>query len=217
MEKKLIAPSILAADFLNIGKEIEALNHSSCDWIHVDVMDGHFVPEVSFGQPIIRAIRKIAEKPLDVHLMIMDPLPKIRSFADCGADRITFHLEAAEDPDAVIDEIHACSLPAAVSIKPETPVSTVFPYLSKLEMVLIMTVEPGFGGQQILPETIEKIRVLQEEADRRGLSLLIEADGGITFENASLLSQAGVDVFVSGSSLFRGHLISNISRFRVCL
>ncbi len=181
------------------------------------MMDGHFVPEISFGQPVIRAIRESAEKPLDVHLMITDPLPKIESFAKAGADRITFHLEASDDPRAVIDKIHSYSLPAAISIRPKTPVMEVFPYLSCIEMVLIMTVEPGFGGQKILPETIDKIRALREEIDRRDLSVLIEADGGITFENAGVLSKAGTDVFVSGSQLFRGHLVSNISRFRVCL
>lgn len=213
MEKALISPSILAADFLNLGRDIAALNRSDCDWIHVDVMDGHFVPEVSFGQPVIRAIKKIAEKPLDVHLMIEDPLPAIESFVKAGADRLTFHLEAAEDPLAVIRKIHNCGLPAAMAIKPGTPVEEVEPFLSELDMVLIMTVEPGFGGQPILPETIDKIRRLSAKIREEGRNVLIEADGGIKFDNAGLLREAGLDVFVSGSCLFRGNPEENITEF----
>ena len=214
MPKKIIAPSILASDFLNLGRDIEALNRADCDWVHVDVMDGHFVPEVSFGQPIIRAVKKIAEKPLDVHLMICDPLPQIESFVKAGASRITFHLEAADDPGKVIDRIHSFGIPAAVSVKPQTPVESVFPYLPDLEMVLIMTVEPGFGGQPILPDTIEKIRVLSRKKAECAPELLIEADGGINFENASFLSETGVDAFVSGSCLFKGDPEKNIGEFR---
>ncbi|MBR6322968.1 MAG: ribulose-phosphate 3-epimerase, partial [Lachnospiraceae bacterium] len=160
MTGKLIAPSVLAADYTAFGDGIRALNRSEADWIHFDVMDGHFVPEISFGQEMLRAVKKIAEKPLDVHLMIEDPLPKIESFVLAGADRITFHIEAAEDVQAVIDRIHSFGLPAAVSVKPATPISQVYPYLESLDMVLVMTVEPGFGGQPILPETIQKIRDL---------------------------------------------------------
>ncbi len=140
MQNILISPSILAANFLKLGEAIEALNRSSCDWIHVDIMDGHFVPEISFGQQIIRAIKEISKKPLDVHLMVKDPLPKIESFVSAGADRLTFHLEAVHDPRQVIDRIHSFGLPAAISIKPETPVVRLLPYLPEVEMVLVMTV-----------------------------------------------------------------------------
>ncbi len=214
MNDKLIAPSILAADYMKFGEAIEALNRADCDWIHVDVMDGCFVPEISFGHPVIRAIRKLAKKPLDVHLMIQDPLPHIRSYAESGASRITFHIEAAEDPGAVIREIHSLGLPAAIALRPATPVSKVLPYLDQVEMVLIMTVEPGFGGQPILPETIEKIRELRRIIEERKLPVLLQADGGINMANAAELSADGLNVFVAGTAIFKGNPEENAAVFR---
>ena len=216
MENK-IAPSILSADWLNLGQDVLKLNEADCDYIHYDVMDGKFVPEMSFGVTILRQVKKIAKKPLDVHLMIEDPIRNVKSFALSGADIITVHVEACADIEETIDYIRSFGIPAALSVKPKTPVETVFPYLEKCAMILIMSVEPGFGGQAFMPEALDKISALRKEIDRRGLSIDIEVDGGINMDTVVQCKNAGANVFVSGSTLFRGDLVENTKKMRSVL
>lgn len=215
--KYMIAPSVLSADFLNLGREVQQLNAAGVDMIHYDVMDGNFVPEVSYGEGILRAVKKNTSIPVDVHLMVVDPLKNIESFAKAGADRITFHLEACTNAEEVIDRIHSFGIPAAISVKPGTPVETVYPYLDKVEMVLLMTVNPGFGGQPFLKESPERIAALRAEIEKRGLDVDIQVDGGINFETVLLAKEAGANVFVSGSSLFGGDLPDNVRVMRELL
>lgn len=215
--KYMIAPSVLSADFLNLGREVQQLNAAGVDMIHYDVMDGNFVPEVSYGEGILRAVKKNTSIPVDVHLMVVDPLKNIDSFAKAGADRITFHLEACTNAEEVIDRIHSFGIPAAISVKPGTPVETVYPYLDKVEMVLLMTVNPGFGGQPFLKESPERIAALRAEIEKRGLNVDIQVDGGINFETVLLAKEAGANVFVSGSSLFGGDLPDNVRVMRELL
>ena len=215
--KYMIAPSVLSADFLNLGREVQQLNAAGVDMIHYDVMDGNFVPEVSYGEGILRAVKKNTSIPVDVHLMVVDPLKNIESFAKAGADRITFHLEACTNAEEVIDRIHSFGIPAAISVKPGTPVETVYPYLYKVEMVLLMTVNPGFGGQPFLKESPERIASLRAEIEKRGLNVDIQVDGGINFETVLLAKEAGANVFVSGSSLFGGDLPDNVRVMRELL
>ena len=210
----LVSPSILAADFLNLGRDIEMLNTSDADMIHCDVMDGVFVPNISFGFPVIAQVGKMARKPLDVHLMIVEPERYIQEFVDCGADGITFHLEATKNPQKVIDQIHKAGAKAGISIKPGTPLEEVYPYLSKADMVLIMSVEPGFGGQSFLPEAYGRIRKTREYLDRHQLAARLEVDGGIGKKNVREVMAAGANVFVAGSAVFRKRSIEeNIRRF----
>ena len=216
MEYK-IAPSILSADWLNLGREVEKMNEADCDYVHYDVMDGKFVPEMSFGVTIMRNVKKVSTKPIDVHLMIEDPIRNVKSFATSGADIITVHAEACADIDETLDYIRSFNVPAALSVKPKTPVETVFPYLEKCSMILIMSVEPGFGGQAFMPEALEKIRILREEITRRGLDVDIEVDGGINMETVVLCKEAGANVFVSGSALFKGDLAANTAAMRALL
>lgn len=198
-----ISASILSADFGCLGRELERAELSGCDMIHFDVMDGHFVPNISYGVPVLKSIRRCCRLPFDVHLMISDPLSYIDAFADAGADHITFHQEICGGIDEVIEKIRSRGLTAGISVKPKTPVEAVFPLLDKLDMVLVMTVEPGFGGQGFIYETLEKISALRREADRRGLSLDIEVDGGIALKTAPLVRESGANVLVSGSYLFK--------------
>jgi len=214
MNELRLAPSILSADFLKLGEQIEEAEKAGADMLHFDVMDGNFVPEISYGEPILRAIKKNSRLPMDVHLMVVDPLKNIDSFAKAGADYITFHLEACRDARECIERIHANGVKASVSIRPDTPVEEVFPYLNDVEMVLLMTVNPGFGGQKYLPESSERIRALRAEIDRRGRSVLLEVDGGICGDTIALAAEAGADTFVSGSSVFCGDIPSNIRSLR---
>lgn len=216
MEYK-IAPSVLSADWLNLGKEVEKLNAADCQYIHYDVMDGKFVPEMSFGVTCMRPIKKHTDKVMDVHLMIEDPIRNVKSFAESGADIITFHIEAAKDVDETIDFIHSFGVKASVSVKPKTPIETVFSYLDKLEMVLIMTVEPGFGGQSFMADMLPKVVKLREEIEKRHLSTDIQVDGGISLDTISLVKDAGANVFVSGSALFKGDLVENCRKMRALL
>ena len=163
--KNILAPSILAADFSVLGQQIKEAAGAGAEYIHIDVMDGVFVPSISFGMPLIQSIRKVTDKVFDVHLMIVEPERYVKQFKECGADSITFHLEATEDADALIDQIHALGCRAGMSIKPKTPVEVVRKYLSKIDMLLVMTVEPGFGGQKYIPESTERIRRARELAD----------------------------------------------------
>ena len=198
-----VAPSLLSCDFAKMGEEIVRVDRAGADWIHLDVMDGHFVPNLTIGPAIISAVRKYTKLPFDVHLMIEHPLDYIDAFADAGADIITFHVEASSDIDATIEKIKERGLKPGLVIKPGTPAEAVFPYLDKLYMVLVMTVEPGFGGQSFMADMLPKVGAIKQEAARRGLDILVEADGGISEKTVGAAAAAGVDVSVSGTGVFR--------------
>ena len=210
--KTIISPSILAADFNVLGQQIQAVEKSGATYLHIDVMDGMFVPSISFGMPVIASIRKNSKLVFDVHLMIEEPLRYIEEFAKCGADIITFHLEAAKErTEETIDKIHDFGCKAGLSIKPGTPVSEIEPYLKKVEMILIMTVEPGFGGQKYISACTEKIQETRALAEKYGLAMDIQVDGGINEETASIVKTAGANVLVAGSSVFKGDSRDNVN------
>ncbi len=198
-----ISASILSADFGRLADELRRAEAAGCDMIHFDVMDGHFVPNLSYGVPVLKSIRKYCSLPFDVHLMITDPLDYIDAFADAGADHITFHEEISEDPREVIKKIRSRGITAGISVKPNTPVESVYELIDLLDMVLVMTVEPGFGGQGFISHTLDKISALRREIERRGLKTDIEVDGGIDASTSVLVKNAGANVLVSGSYLFK--------------
>ncbi len=193
---------MLACDYTRMGEELRRVARES-DYIHLDVMDGRFVPNISFGPGIIRALRPLTDKPFDVHLMIESPRKYIKDMAQAGADLITFHLEAESYVEQTLKQIRDLGLMAGLSIKPGTPIEEVFPYLPLLDLVLIMTVEPGFGGQTFMEDMLDKVRVLREEQALRGIAPLIQLDGGVNEENVKLAAQAGADICVAGTSVFR--------------
>ena len=200
--RRIIAPSILSADFGHLDRAVRMLDRSSAEWVHVDVMDGVFVPNISFGFPVLKAVRKAPRKLLDVHLMIVEPERYVQRFAQAGADMVTFHLEACADPARCIALIRASGARVGITIKPATPVETVRKWLQIVDMVLIMSVEPGFGGQRFIPESLDKIRALRRMAADSNPALLVEVDGGITLQNAREIFDAGADVLVAGSTVF---------------
>lgn len=198
-----ISPSVLAADFSKLGDELESIRTAGAEMAHLDVMDGMFVTNISFGLPVIESIRKVSSIYFDVHLMIEKPERYIDRFIDAGADLITFHIEATDDVDGCIDIIKKRGKAAAVSVKPGTPIEAVYPYLEKCDMILVMTVEPGYGGQALIPECIEKVRKLRAELNRRGLGIDVQVDGGVNEKNAATLKDAGANVLVAGSAVFK--------------
>ena len=219
MTKSLkIAPSILSSDFSKLGEVLQALNNSGADMVHVDVMDGHFVPNITFGPPVIKKIRKYSSLPFDVHLMIAPVHKYIKDFADAGADIITIHPEATEDLPASIKLIKSLGKKAGVSLNPETPVDKVLPVLNAIDLVLIMSVNPGFGGQSFMSEVLPKVQHLRKVIDEKKLSVEIEIDGGIDFVTGKLAKEAGVDILVSGTTLFKdeNNLKNNIDQLRNC-
>ena len=198
-----VAPSILSADFACLGEQVGMLNESVADWIHVDVMDGIFVPNISFGFPIMEVLKRTAKKPLDVHLMIVHPERYVERFCDAGAWSVGFHLEATEDPLPILQLIKNKGVRTCLTINPDIAVERLFPYLQHVDMVLLMSVFAGFGGQKFIEETYDKIKLLRAEITRRNLQTLIEIDGGVSLQNAQQLVATGVDALVAGSAVFR--------------
>lgn len=208
-----LSPSILAADFSRLGEQIRELDEAGAQYVHIDVMDGMFVPSISIGLPVIRSIRECSERIFDVHLMIEEPIRFISDFADAGADLITVHAESCKHLDRTIDAIKEKGLLAGVALNPATPLSALSCVLSKVDMVLIMTVNPGFGGQSLIPYTLDKVRDLKKMIDTYGLKTDIEVDGGINLSNVEETMAAGANIIVAGSAVFRGNVTENVESF----
>ena len=200
---KIIAPSVLSADFCDLRQDIEMLNRSEAEWIHVDVMDGTFVPNISFGFPVMEPLHKYATKPLDVHLMIVHPEKYVERFCDAGAWSVGFHLEAVDDPRPILQLIRNKGVRTCLTINPDIDVKRLDPYLGEVDMVLLMSVFAGFGGQKFIPETMDKLRYVRQQITERGLKTLVEIDGGVNIDNARELFEAGADVLVAGSAVFK--------------
>lgn len=200
--KNIIAPSVLSADFGNLARDIEMLNASECAWMHLDIMDGVFVPNLSFGMPVVKSIAAVAKKPLDAHLMMVNPDNYIARFAELGVTYLTVHLEACTHLNRTIAAIHAAGMKAGVAINPHTNVCLLEDVLGDIDLALIMSVNPGFGGQKFIPRSVDKVRKLRQMIDASGSKCLIEIDGGVDEDNVAMLSEAGVDAFVAGSSVF---------------
>lgn len=205
-----IAPSILACDFNCLGAQIKAVEEAGIKYLHVDVMDGDFVPSISFGMPVLESVRKGTGLFLDTHLMIREPSRYVEEFRRCGADLITVHFEACSDLPATLAKIKAAGAKAGLSINPETDVTAVFDYLTEIDLILVMSVHPGFGGQKFMDEAFDKLRTLRSEIDRRRLSVKLEVDGGVHLENIGEVSKAGADIIVCGTAVFKGDIRRNL-------
>lgn len=209
-----LSPSILSADFANLGADVKRIDEAGCDWIHIDVMDGIFVPNITFGMPVIKSIRGYTDKFFDVHLMIEEPARYIKEFKSAGAELLTVHVEACKNVKETIDAIHAEGMKVGLACNPETDVQEVLSYIEDVEMILIMTVHPGFGGQSYIDDCTEKIRTVRKNAEEKGLDLMIQVDGGITIDNVSVPIEAGADVIVAGSAVYKGDVEANVKAFK---
>lgn len=211
--KNILAPSILAADFKELGQAIKTIEENGAEYLHYDVMDGIFVPSISFGMPVLASIRSCTNQVMDVHLMITEPIRYIKEFKEAGADLITIHLEACEDVAATIKAIREAGLKVGLSIKPATEAEAIRPYLDQIDMILVMSVEPGFGGQKFIPESLDKIRALRAMVEEAGVDVDIEVDGGIYQANVKEVLDAGANIIVSGSGVFKGDIAKNTREF----
>lgn len=213
MMNYVLSPSILAADFKVLGQEMKKTEENGAAYIHFDVMDGMFVPSISFGMPVLASIHDATEQFMDVHLMVQEPIRYVEAFQKAGADYVTVHLEACEDVKTTLDKIHACGMKAGLAVNPETDVKELVPYMEDVEMILIMSVQPGFGGQKFIPESLDKIREVRAMLNEKNLETDIQVDGGIYVENVREVLDAGANVIVAGSAVFRGDAGENTAKF----
>lgn len=213
MMNYVLSPSILAADFKVLGQEMKKTEENGAAYIHFDVMDGMFVPSISFGMPVLASINDATEQFMDAHLMVQEPIRYVEAFQKAGADYVTVHLEACEDVKTTLDKIHACGMKAGLAVNPETDVKELVPYLEDVEMILIMSVHPGFGGQKFIPESLDKICEVRAMLNEKNLEIDIQVDGGIYVENVREVLDAGANVIVAGSAVFRGDAGENTAKF----
>lgn len=209
----ILSPSILAADFWNLGEQIDKVREGGAQYLHIDVMDGMFVPAISFGMPVISTIRKHTDIFLDVHLMIEQPERYVEEVAKSGADLINFHIEATQDVKGTIEMIRSFGKRVGITVKPATPAEAVIPFLDQVDMILVMTVEPGFGGQKLMPDCVEKVKAVRKLIRDRGLFVDVEVDGGLTIDNVRSVIEAGANVIVAGSAVFKQDIAENVRQF----
>ncbi len=211
--KCVLAPSILSADFKNLGQEIKKTEDNGAEFLHFDVMDGLFVPSISFGVPVLKSIRSVTDQIIDAHLMIQDPIRYIETFKEAGADYVTVHLEACENVEKTLAKIHECGMKAGLSICPETAVETIIPYVEMVDLILIMGVHPGFGGQKLIPETFDRLRQVRQILDEKNPKVDVQVDGGIHLGNVREILDAGANIIVTGSAVFNGDVEENTRKF----